>query len=690
MDCAASLFSASASRGTAARVRPLLGGLLLIGCASFAAGLPPLDSELIGREGLLGGERFFLRYETTAGDFYTGGNWSERIDLRLNAEQGYAGPYIVPLEYHRSEPWPDLPAAVIPVRILPVQHWNALKNRLFEAFLPDDPQAGIVVNFNLDDYFLYRDPDGSIHSVTLRERPRGFRIADTVSIVRMLEYGRPVTDAYLADQGISDRRLVWDTGDTGLYSLPFLYMNLDLQLAIFGRLEPGPGTRVARPPVVPVTQTIGHLAQSHLGAMAIRPVSSLKRLFFVLTDTAVMPVKDIAVMTLPRGPVPPLAQGRGMDLDAWEDYLTKLTGRPASSGTLEYLVDGSEFFPRLIDTVESAQESVHMRTYIFDNDDFAASIGELLKDRSRDGVDVRVLLDGLGTIMSTTEQQASLPRDHRGADSVRRFLTADSSVLVRQAPNPWMTGDHVKTTVVDKQIAYLGGMNIAREYRYDWHDLMMEVRGPVVRNIQNEFDDAWVHAGWLGDVGWFFHKLGGQQKGSGVYGYPIRLLHTRPGVAEILRAQQEAIQRAKRYIYVENAYFTDDTLLHELIRARHRGVDVRVIVPLVSDRGALTRDNALAANAMLENGVRVFIYPGMSHVKAAVYDGWACVGSANFDRWSLKINREMNVSTSDPESVEELLERVFQADFDRSPELLEPFPERWSDHLFEVLGDYIF
>ena len=84
-------------------------------------------------------------------------------------------------------------------------------------------------------------------------------------------------------------------------------------------------------------------------------------------------------------------------------------------------------------------------------------------------------------------------------------------------------------------------------------------------------------------------------------------------------------------------------------------------MPLVSDRGALTRDNALAANAMLENGVRVFIYPGMSHVKAAVYDGWACVGSANFDRWSLKINREMNVATSDPESVEELLERVFAA-----------------------------
>lgn len=672
-----------------AQVRLCL-GLLLVGLALPAAAMPPLSEPMVGREGFLGGERFFLRYSTPAGDFYTGGNWSRRIDLQLNAAEGYTGPYIVPLEYHRSAPWPDLPADAIPVRILPVPHWNALRARLFEAFLPDEPRSGVVVHFSLDDYFLYRDADGRIRSVTLRERPEGFRIAETLSIGRMLQYGRPVTEAYLAEMGIEDRRLVWDTGDTGMYSLPFLYMNLDLRLAVFSRIEPSLDTKVAQPPVIPVTQTIGHLAQSHLGGIAVRPVSSLKRLFFVLTDTATMPVKDLAAVTLPKGPVPPLATSRGMNLDEWEEFLTELTGRSASSGTLEYLVDGDEFFPRLIETIEGAQQTVHMRTYIFDNDDFAASIGELLKDRARDGIDVKVLLDGLGTIISTAERQATLPRDHEAPPSVRRFLTEGSKVSVRQAPNPWLTGDHVKTTLVDKQIGYLGGMNIAREYRYDWHDLMIEVRGPIVRKIQNEFDDAWIHAGWFGDIGWFFHKLGGQPEGSGVYGYPIRLLHTRPGVAEILRSQQEAIRRAKRYIYVENAYFTDDTLLHELIRARHRGVDVRVIVPLVSDRGALTRDNALAANAMLENGVRVFIYPGMSHVKAAVYDGWACVGSANFDRWSLKINREMNIATSHKASVDELLEQVFQADFDRSPELLEPFPERWSDHLLEVLGDYIF
>jgi phosphatidylserine/phosphatidylglycerophosphate/cardiolipin synthase-like enzyme len=113
-------------------------------------------------------------------------------------------------------------------------------------------------------------------------------------------------------------------------------------------------------------------------------------------------------------------------------------------------------------------------------------------------------------------------------------------------------------------------------------------------------------------------------------------------------------------------------------------------MPLVTDRGPITRSNALAANAMLEHGIRVFIYPGMSHIKAAVFDGWACIGSANWDRWSFRINKELNIATSEPATVEELERRLFEPDFANSVELTEPFPERWTDHLLEVVGDYIF
>lgn len=153
--------------------------------------------------------------------------------------------------------------------------------------------------------------------------------------------------------------------------------------------------------------------------------------------------------------------------------------------------------------------------------------------------------------------------------------------------------------------------------------------------------------------------------------------------------QRAAIRNAKKYIYIENAYFTDDAMLYELAKARRRGVGVRVILPLVGNHGPINQSNALAANAMLQHGIRVFMYPGVSHIKAAVFDGWACLGSANWDKLSFRTNKELNVATSHPEYVEELLDRVFTPDYEESVELLEPFPERWSDHLMEIVADYV-
>ena len=199
-----------------------------------------------------------------------------------------------------------------------------------------------------------------------------------------------------------------------------------------------------------------------------------------------------------------------------------------------------------------------------------------------------------------------------------------------------------------------------------------------------------MHAGLLGDFGYVLSGLMPLPTDAEDMGYPVRVLFTRMDDPEIFRVQREAIRHAKRYIFIENAYFTDDVMLYELVKARRRGVDVRIIIPLVTDRGPITRNNVLAANIMLEHGIRVYIYPGMSHVKAAVFDGWACLGSANWDTWSLAINRELNLATSHPGAVDDLIERVFETDFAQSPELTEPFPERWSDFLLEFMGDYIF
>ena len=232
-------------------------------------------------------------------------------------------------------------------------------------------------------------------------------------------------------------------------------------------------------------------------------------------------------------------------------------------------------------------------------------------------------------------------------------------------------------------------MNIGREYRYVWHDMMMEAHGPVVDIVRQEFRDAWSHAGPLGDVGYFFHKMRRDRKYAQDTGYPVRALFTKPGNPEIFQAQLAAIRNAKRHIYIENAYFTDDAMLYELAKARRRGVDVRVIMPLVGNHGPVNRSNVLAVNAMLENGIRVYLYPGMSHIKAAIFDGWACLGSANWDKLSFRTNKELNLATSHAPAVNELLDRVFKADIEKSVEILEPFPERWTDKLVEVVADYL-
>jgi cardiolipin synthase len=315
---------------------------------------------------------------------------------------------------------------------------------------------------------------------------------------------------------------------------------------------------------------------------------------------------------------------------------------------------------------------------------------DLLRRRSDEGIDIRVLLDGLGTIVATGADDESMPEDHVAPESVRVFLEEGSDIDVRQSKNPWLVaGDHVKTTIIDNEIAYAGGMNIGREYRFTWHDLMMELRGPVVGVLADEFERAWAHAGAMGDAGYLFSRLKPGTEIDDDVGFPVRVLHTRPGDSEIFRAQRAAIRNAQKYIVIQNAYFTDDAMLYELAKARRRGVDVRVILPLVGNHGPVNKSNVLAANAMLEHGIRVFLYPGMSHVKAAIFDGWACVGSANWDKLSFRTNKELNIATSHPETVQDLMDRVFAPDFARSVEITEPFPERWSDHLMEVVADYL-
>ena len=419
-----------------------------------------------------------------------------------------------------------------------------------------------------------------------------------------------------------------------------------------------------------------------------RPVSSLSRLLFLTAHTSADAVKSVLLLGENRGPVPPISQRPGMDLAQWERRLDALTGSRTMRGSIRFLIDGDQFFPRFVDAVMGARRSVHLRTYIFDTDDYAMAIADMLKQRSEE-IEIKVLLDGLGTLVAAGVDSDSMPRAFESPGSMAQYLERDSKVAVRTHSNAWFTGDHAKTFIIDRQIAFVGGMNIGREYRYDWHDLMMEVRGPVVEELEREFHKVWAHAGFLGDLGYLASFLRPRKKAADDTGYPIRLLHTKANDSQIYRTQLAAIGAAKRYIYIHSPYFSDDEFLAELLGARRRGVDVRVILSTRGDSPIMDRSNVLAANAMFRNGIRVYLYPGFSHVKAAIYDGWACLGSANLDKLSLRVNKELNLATSHRETVQALKQQLFDPDFEKSTEMTRPIEEHWSYYLAELLADQL-
>ena len=451
------------------------------------------------------------------------------------------------------------------------------------------------------------------------------------------------------------------------------------------------GTQLVLRRSVGISQAGIHYGRSvHIDPI-IRPLSNtlsfssllLKSARGMLRRTAIRTIQSPSLAALP---IPQLGFQGPMDLEQWEHDLDRITGQKRSRGRIRYLVDGEDYFNRLSQAIDDARETIDIRTYIFDNDDVAVRVADQLKRKSAD-VRVRVMIDGIGNILAQQADADSMPKDIDLPFSMSNYLGRDSRVRVRTLTNPWFTGDHTKTTIIDGKTAFVGGMNIGREYRYDWHDLMLEVDGPVVDDLQFDHDKAWARASLFGDLAGLLRLISGKKERAQSEGYPIRVLYTRELDSQIYRAQLEAIRRSRSYIIIENAYFADDTIVYELAKARRRGVDVRVILPSSGNHGPTNASNRVSINHLLKNGIRVYEYPGMSHVKAAVYDGWACVGSANFDKLSLEINKELNLATSHPQAVAELLEKVLLPDLAQSREIFEQLDVTMPTRLLEIAVD---
>jgi cardiolipin synthase A/B len=667
--------------------------LLLAGSASLCLGATPKQASLdewrtitaptapVPRVFVKGGQvRLYFESETNVIEF--GAHW---IRHRVPS----AGYRINSAMVRWNQKLPRIPEGERRWReatVIAGAEWNRLATNLIAGLAPDAPGHGIYYQGFMADRLLYRDAHGVPCSISIGEQPKDVTTDRRFSIEETLGILARHVEADLARNHPGESLFLLMAPNGRRFPQPLL---LDRRQRECVWLTPGALYDTERGLTLSTTaQGLGaFIFEAHGIALLKNPISSVAR----LGDLGFQTMVRLLRLPFP-GPgsnFPAPAQCNGMDLQEWEAWLDRCTGTRQEDGSLDLLLDGERFFPRLRQAIAEATNHVHMDLYIFDRDDVAVGVADQLKQRSQQ-IEVKVLMDRLGSIgAGVVPPGTPLPDDFVFPSSIRSYLKDNSHVHVRCFLNPWLSAEHSKLFLVDGTHAWLGGMNVGREYRYEWHDLMVELQGPVVTSLEEEFSRDWAHAGALGDLGYAAELLKGPKEAEPVPStnpwVKVRLLPTKTAWKPFSAAVTGAIRRSRSYIYVENPYLFDRGVLNDLARARNRGVDVRVILPRVNDFKAGGRSNLVNANYLIQHGVRVYFYPGMTHVKALLVDDWACLGSANLNHLSLRLCQEHNVATSDPRFAARLKQELFEEDFSRSFELTAPVAVDWVDLLSDQL-----
>ncbi|MES2127995.1 MAG: cardiolipin synthase [Pseudomonadota bacterium] len=424
-----------------------------------------------------------------------------------------------------------------------------------------------------------------------------------------------------------------------------------------------------------------------------------------LPDASTPPPNAPAVRVATSGPAPAqLAQrlARVMpDVKERAALEEAATGQPLIGGNkVSLLFDGPQTMQAMMDAVAGARQTINFETYIFDQDEIGNKFAELLMARQRQGVNVNVLYDAIGTL--------SVPRAF--FERMRQagiHLVAFNPVNPAARPGKWSPNqrDHRKLLVVDGKVAFTGGMNISADYASNslfrsrgksganadvgWRDTHIRIEGPAVATLQWHFLNAWASqdAGELPDAP-YFPKLA--TAGDKI----VRVLADRPGRDfEIYRAFLLAIEQARRTIHITTAYFVPDRqVMDALLAAAARGVEISLVLPGVSDVDVVFYASHAYYDKLLEHGIHLYHLKGaVLHAKTAVIDGsWSTVGSANIDQRSFLYNYELNVVVYDPGFGRDM-EAAFREDLRNSSEITpavwaaRPFGERlkeWSARLF--------
>lgn len=368
------------------------------------------------------------------------------------------------------------------------------------------------------------------------------------------------------------------------------------------------------------------------------------------------------------GKLPELTQYQAISGSEFTDQqrrLMRLAGKLSSSiatvgNRVEILADTNRTFGLIEQAVAEATDSIHLEYYIWQPDKSGTQLRDLLIQRAKEGVTVRFLYDGIGSL-------------RLGKSFLKPMRAAGIHVSTFHPGWQWFRWslnlrNHRKIVIIDGQTAFTGGMNIGDEYLGKdpemgfWRDTHLRLRGPAVLQLQHVFAEDWYYATEeeLTDPKYFPPpEEAGRVVAQTLIGEPT-------GDIEVFHQLMfSAINEAEKKLTMATSYFVPTpSLASALESAAYRGVRVRLLLPKRSAHMATVWAAHSYFDSLLRAGVHIYEYEkGMLHSKTmTIDDEWSLIGTPNFDSRSLLLNFEVGVVTYDTKLAQQL-ENDFEEDF---------------------------
>lgn len=328
----------------------------------------------------------------------------------------------------------------------------------------------------------------------------------------------------------------------------------------------------------------------------------------------------------------------------------RATGLPLTRGNLvEPLVDGQQAYPAMLAAIESARHSIVLASYIFDGVGIGEQFVDALRRANARGVQVRVLIDD---VYARWARHTAYTRLKRCGVTVAAFNPTTIPARLHAAH----LRNHRKLLVVDGELGFTGGMNIARPYWQPeapgraFHDLHFRLRGPVVVQLMHCFTEDWCDTTGerLDERFWANEPMSVEEAGGslarGIEAGPDETLD------RMRWTFMGALSTARHLVRIWTPYFVpDQPIIAALNTAALRGVRIEVLTTANGNHPGVQWAARAHYWQVMEHGARIFERPGpFDHTKLMLVDGlWCCLGSANWDARSLRLNFEFNVEVYD-------------------------------------------